>query len=153
MPDACTLEYVRVRTRDAWEQCCSIRHRVFVDEQKVPLELEWDDYDVVAEHRLLLLGNRAVGTGRWRWIDIGVAKLERFALLAEHRGRGYGRRLVGAVVDEVIATGARRLELSAQAHLRAFYEGFGFYVCGEGFDEAQIPHLPMARDLGADAKA
>lgn len=119
---------------------------MFVEEQGVPLQIEWDDYDAIAEHRLLLVDGQLAATGRWRWKDIGVAKLERFAVLREHRGFGHGRRIVGAVVDEVLATGARRIELSAQAHLEAFYASFGFRVCGEGFDEAGIPHVPMARD-------
>lgn len=141
------FRYIVVRDLEGWEQVRAIRHEVYVVEQSIPDALEWDDFDRSSEHRLLLEAELPVACARWRWTDVGVAKLERFAVRVSARGRGVGRRLVQEVVEETILLGARRLELSAQAHLATFYGSFGFDVCGEGYDEAGIPHLPMRREL------
>lgn len=141
------LVYAKVRDEGAWQRAREIRHRVYIEEQAIPAELEWDAPDAYAEHRLLLVDGVAVGCSRWRWTSPGVARLERFAVLAAHRGAGHGKTIVRSTLDEALEAGARRVEISAQSYLERFYAGFGFAVTGPEYEEAGLPHLPMAIDV------
>jgi predicted GNAT family N-acyltransferase len=124
----------------------TIRRRVFVDEQACPPEEEFDAFDETSRHFLALDRGRAVGAARWRWVEDGgstTAKLERFAVLPEARGRGVGRALVAHLLADARAAGARRFLLHAQTHLLPLYGDFGFRAEGPGFVEAGIPHRRM----------
>jgi predicted GNAT family N-acyltransferase len=131
----------------------AIRTRVFVEGQDCPPEEEFDGLDPHCRHVLAWLGGEPVGTARWREVTTPdgrrSAKLERFAVLPEHQGRGHGRALVAHLLDEARAAGHRCFVLHAQAHLEGFYAGFGFERRGEGFIEAGIPHVRMVREEGA----
>jgi len=92
------------------------------------------------------IGGEAVATARWRevhWEGDRAAKLERFAVLPAHRGRGHGRALVARLVAEARAAGYAVLVVHAQTHLERFYAGFGFARRGRRFVEAGIPHVLM----------
>lgn len=132
-----------------WQAVKAIRQRVFVEEQRCPPEEEWDTHDATARHVLLTAGDRPAGCARWRVASHdgrAAAKLERFAVLPEFRGRGLGRALVGWVVADAEQAGFTRQMLSAQAHLEAFYESFGFHRSGPDFWEAGLLHTPMVRE-------
>lgn len=147
------VRFVPVETEDDWDVAKAIRVRVFVEEQDCPFDEEFDEFDAEARHVLALVDGLPVATARWRVVDKALAghgkgptaKLERFAVLPEHRGGGLGRRLVAHVIESARAACHRRLLLHAQAHLRRFYESFGFAVEGERFEEAGIPHVLMTR--------
>lgn len=129
----------------------AIRRRVFVEEQACPPEEEFDGLDSQCRHVLGWIGGMAVATARWRevpWEGGRAAKLERFAVLPEHRGGGRGRALVAWVIADARAAGHAVLVLHAQAHLERFYAGFGFETRGEGFVEAGIPHVLMVSAPG-----
>lgn len=143
------IDYLRVRDAGAWERVREIRQLVYVDEQAIPAELEWDEHDKSCEHRLLTVDGVDAACSRWRWTSPGLARLERFAVLRAFRGRGLGREIVGRTMREALDCGARRLEISAQAHLDRFYGSFGFVTTGAPFDEAGLPHLPMVCEGGA----
>jgi predicted GNAT family N-acyltransferase len=154
-PRALHIDIRTVEDEAGWAQARAIRQRVFVEEQACPPEEEWDAHDWPADqgrtcrHFLGVVGETPVATARWRVVDEKgrqAAKLERFAVLPEHRGRGLGRQLVAAVLADAVAAGHTRLVLHAQAHLEGLYAGFGFERSGEPFEEAGIPHVPMARD-------
>lgn len=145
---------IRPVTSDAeWLQARAIRQRVFVEEQACPPEEEWDEHDwdgaqADARHVVGYLDGEPIATARWRiaeWNGEPVAKLERFAVLAEHRGCGRGRRLVRHLIDETRRDGQRVFFLHAQTYLERFYRGFGFEPVGEQFVEARIPHVRMIR--------
>ena len=133
---------------EAFAAVRQIRQAVFVDEQACPPELEWDAHDAddargrSCFHLLGRWNGTPAATARWRPIG-DTAKLERFAVLAEHRGRGLGRAMVTAALEAARAAGHRRFMLHAQAHLEAFYQSFGFSRAGEPFDEAGIEHVKM----------
>lgn len=133
-----------------WQRVVAIRTRVFVEGQDCPPEEEFDGLDPHCRHVLAWLGGEPVGTARWREVTTPdgrpAAKLERFAVLPEHQGKGYGRALVAHLLDEARAAGHRSFILHAQAHLERFYAGFGFERRGEGFIEAGIPHVRMVRE-------
>jgi len=131
-----------------WRRAMAIRRRVFVEEQDCPPAEEFDGLDPVCRHVLGWIGGEAVATARWRavpWEGGRAAKLERLAVLAEHRGRGCGRALVARLIADASAAGFDLCVVHAQAHLERFYAGFGFARRGEPFVEAGIPHVRMVR--------
>lgn len=131
-----------------WEHARAIRTRVFVEEQSCPPEEEWDAYDETSRHFLGVVDGQAAATARWRTVPYAgrlVAKLERVAVLPDFRGRGYGRQLVAALIDDAHRAGFDTCVLHAQAHLEEFYRSFGFETVGEPFYEAGIRHIKMVR--------
>lgn len=119
---------------------------MFVVEQACPPEEEWDAFDIEAAHLLGVLHDEPVATARWRTVETAegpTAKLERFAVLASHRGRGLGRGLVAQTLADAEAAGHRRFAMHAQAHLADFYTSMGFQRVGSEFDEVGIPHITM----------
>lgn len=118
-----------------------IRFQVFVDEQKVPADMELDEFDALSCHALALVGEEAVGTGRL----LPDGHIGRMAVCADWRGQGVGAALLQALIDEAERRGMRRLVLSAQTHALGFYARFGFVPEGEVYDEAGLPHQTMLR--------
>ncbi len=118
----------------------AIRKKVFVEEQKVPEDIEWDEFEYNANHVLAYIQNKPVGTARWRQTRKGV-KLERFAVLPEFRSFGVGKNLVQFILNELM--NSETIYLHAQEHVIKFYEYFGFVKKGSKFFEADIPHWLM----------
>ncbi len=144
--NAGTFHIHPVRNEEEWAHARAIRTRVFIEEQGCPPEEEWDGFDEVSRHFLGWVGLVPVATARWRVVPFSerlVAKLERFAVLPEYRGRGYGRALVRYVMDDARRAGFSMLLIHAQAHLERFYESLGFRSTGHRFVEAGIPHVQM----------
>lgn len=153
-----TVTYVPVTSEALWQEARRVRQRVFVEEQRCPPEEEWDALDDwaggAAQHLVVQVDGETAGTARWYVAEHDgqtVAKLGRFALLPAFRGQGLGRALVAHVAAEAARAGYAHQMLYAQAHLEAFYEGFGFRRCGADFWEAGILHTPMAKGAGRGA--
>jgi predicted GNAT family N-acyltransferase len=123
----------------------AIRNAVFIDEQHIDPELEFDGLDESAIHALVAVDNKYVGTGRM--LDDG--HIGRIAILKDYRGRGLGARVVLALVAEAAHRGYPRVYLGAQTHAIDFYTGLGFTPFGEEFMDAGIPHLSMEKTLPA----
>ncbi|MFM8551490.1 MAG: GNAT family N-acetyltransferase [Nitrospiraceae bacterium] len=124
-----------------------IRDTVFVREQGVPLELEWDGQDPLCRHVLAWNDQgEPIGTGRL-YREGMQARLARMAVLKEYRGRGVGRALLRALLAAAEEQGLIRVYLSAQVPAIGFYEKAGFSVTGELFQDAGMPHRPMALTL------
>jgi len=122
-----------------------IRHEVFVVEQRVPAELEWDGIDSDCRHALAEDGGaRAVGCARL----LPDGHIGRMAVLRDWRGRGVGAALLKLLVAEARAVGHARVVLNAQTQALAFYMRQGFVACGEEFLEAGIAHRAMTKELG-----
>lgn len=125
------------------DQAFRIREEVFVHEQHVPRDEEYDEYDGTAHHYLALADEQPVGAARWRPTEKGV-KLERFAVLAPYRSKGVGAVLLRQVVaDARAANPGALLYLHAQVPAVKFYERHGFAPEGELFYECEIPHYKM----------
>lgn len=116
-----------------------IRQRVFIDEQQVPEDLEWDAQDEGATHFLLLRAGHPVGTGRL----LKDGHIGRIAILPQHRGLGLGERLMRAIMAHAIDKGMHTLLLSAQTHAVPFYQRLGFEVCSDIYLDAGIEHQDM----------
>lgn len=140
-------EFIFTIRRATWhgdlDRLRAVREAVFIREQNVPRELEWDEIDRQCDHVLAEAQGEPVGTGRL----LPDGHVGRMAVLPAWRYKGVG----GAILDELMAMagerGMRRLVLHAQTHAKAFYERHGFRVEGEEFIEARIPHVKMVRDL------
>ena len=118
----------------------AVRRQVFVIEQCVPEDMEWDGLDASCVHALASAADgSAIGTGRLT----PDGRIGRMAVLADWRGCGVGAALLAVLIEAARALGMRALHLHAQTHAVAFYERFGFAVHGPAFDEAGIPHREM----------
>jgi len=127
------------------QEALRIRELVFVQEQRVPAEEEYDEFETTSRHFLATVDGQPAGTARWRLTDKGV-KLERFAVLAPYRGAGVGSALVRAVLDDIRAsegTNGKLLYMHAQLTAMPLYAKFGFQPVGEMFEECDIQHYKM----------
>lgn len=132
----------------AWHQlgeaARQVRTEVFVREQNIPLELEWDDEDETALHAVAF--NRlgmAVATGRLLQHEADVARIGRMAVSRVLRGSGLGRDILLALLQAARQRGDRAVVLHAQRSAIDFYRRLGFEGEGAPFEEAGIPHLTM----------
>jgi predicted GNAT family N-acyltransferase len=131
----------------------AIRRDVFIDEQNVPEDMEWDGEDRFAQHWLALADHQAVGTVRL----LRNGHVGRMAVLQPWRHRGVGSALLKAVIAEAFAQNLRELFQHAQTHALDFYARHGFVAEGPEFMDAGIPHRTMRlairthRTLGQDA--
>lgn len=119
-----------------------VRETVFVEEQRVPLEIERDEFDAKSHHAIAYDSkHQVVGTGRL----LPDGHIGRMAVLANWRGRGVGRALMDALIDEAHARGYAQLQLNAQTQALGFYRQFGFAEVGAPFMEAGILHQEMLK--------
>ena len=128
----------------ARDEARPIRLTVFVEEQRVPVEIEWDDQDEKSIHALAYDGTgNAVATGRL----LPDGHIGRMAVLKEWRGKGVGGAILERLIGVARERGDREIELFAQTHASEFYRRYGFVENGEVFEEAGIPHRSMLRKL------
>jgi predicted GNAT family N-acyltransferase len=141
----------RIRRAD-WERDQAalkhVREIVFVHEQNVPLELEWDGIDSDCRHVIAEDAHgSAIGTGRL----LPDGHIGRMAVLQSFRDRGVGSALLGELIAIAAERGLREVVLNAQVQALAFYEKHGFVAEGEVFADAGIPHQRMRRSVIAVA--
>jgi predicted GNAT family N-acyltransferase len=125
------------------KKICEVRFKVFVDEQNVPEELEIDGFDDNAIHALILLDDKAIGTGR----ILPDGHIGRVAVLKEYRGQGVGKLIMKMLIEWAQDNYLQSLWLSSQWHARGFYIDLNFTCTGEKFEEAGIDHIKMTRKL------
>lgn len=128
------------------QEAFRIREIVYIDEQHVPVEEEFDEFDKDSCHFLSVTDDLPSGTARWRKTNEGY-KLERFAVLKEFRGRGIGSALVQAVIADIRENGGSHLYLNAQVDAMPLYKKFGFKKIGQEFLECDIRHQRMELQL------
>jgi predicted GNAT family N-acyltransferase len=131
----------RIHDKERSDIAFSIRQKVFVDEQKVSREEEYDSHEDESTHFLIYKEETPIGTARWRFTDKGV-KLERFAILADYRKLGAGNALVNFVLADV-AGKSNYIYLNSQVSAMNLYAKCGFEAEGDLFYEANIPHFKM----------
>jgi YbgC/YbaW family acyl-CoA thioester hydrolase len=125
-----------------------LRTAVFVEEQRIPADLEWDQDDETALHAVAYnqLG-QPVATGRLLAAGPGQAKVGRMAVHQVLRGTRIGEQVLRTLVAAAEARGDREVQLHAQRSAESFYARLGFQPRGEAFEEAGIPHIAMASTL------
>ncbi|HET9033986.1 MAG TPA: GNAT family N-acetyltransferase [Dokdonella sp.] len=127
----------------------AVRNEVFVVEQEVPEEDEWDELDAQSQHVLARdPDGRPIGTGRLT----PHGKIGRMAVLSDWRGRGVGKAILRVLLEQARARHFEQIEIHAQSHATAFYERAGFTAYGEEFDECGIMHRHMRISLAAIEK-
>lgn len=139
-----------VSTNEELAAALLVRKSVFVDEQGVSPELEIDEYDVLGgdtTHAIVLLGEQVVAAGRLRPVGTQLGKLERIAVLNEHRGCRFGIALTRYLEELALHRGLVRLTMNAQQSARNFYAKLGYVADGPEFLEAGIVHTRMMKTL------
>jgi predicted GNAT family N-acyltransferase len=126
-----------------------IRTAVFVEEQRIPKDLESDAADLTAVHAVAYnrLG-QPVATGRFVPHEPGVVKVGRLAVHRVLRGGHLGRQVLMALMDAARDGGEREVMLHAQRSAVGFYERLGYQARGASFEEAGIEHQEMFKPLG-----
>lgn len=126
----------------------SVRTEVFVQEQRIPKEMEWDEADPTAVHAVAYnrLG-QPLATGRLLQHGPGQGRIGRMAVCRVLRGANLGRDVLHALVQVSRQRGDREILLHAQRSAEGFYARLGFAARGEPFEEAGIPHVEMFTEL------
>lgn len=142
-----TAEIIRIADAEQLQQAFDLRDAVFVDEQEISKDIEFDGLDDDCEHLMALVDGQPVGTLRLRPIDDGRAKIERVAVLRDLRGQHVGVALMRAAVERLRERGLIEARLHAQTYAEPFYARLGFVAYGDVFEEDGIPHIAMRMSL------
>ena len=125
------------------EQLSSVRRQVFIIEQQVPEELEWDEHDETATHLIASINGKIIGTARLTT----TGQIGRMAVLKPYRNQGIGSRLLQLALSTAQHKHYPKVNLHAQLKAIPFYEKHGFTAEGDVFYEANIPHRGMFKIL------
>jgi predicted GNAT family N-acyltransferase len=139
----------RITIEEDLNKAFQIRKAVFVEEQGVPLEDEFDEFDNLngqCEHILVYYEEQPVGTGRVRWVD-DFGKLERICILKPYRKFGLGKVIITALEEIAQERGAKKVKLHGQTQAEGFYKKLGYQTSSSVFIEDGIPHYLMTKEL------
>ncbi len=135
------IEIQEVRNGSQMMDIFEIRRQVFVLEQNVDPNEEYDQFEEVSTHFIAKYKGVAAATCRFRETENGI-KLERFAVLKSYRGKGIGAALVEKCLEKIGET-SKSIYLHGQFQAVPFYEKYGFACIGPQFNEAGIEHFKM----------
>ncbi|OTG90547.1 GNAT family N-acetyltransferase [Acinetobacter sp. ANC 3813] len=116
-----------------------VREQVFIQEQQIAPEDEWDAEDSVSQHFMVYDHEQPIATARL----LNSNSIGRVAVLKAYRGKGIGKLLMEAVILQARAEGRKFVKLSSQVHAVQFYSGLGFSAQGEEYLDCGIPHIDM----------
>ncbi|MGE7183239.1 GNAT family N-acetyltransferase [Peribacillus sp. NPDC006672] len=129
------------------ENAYMIRKKVFVQEQKVPLEEEIDEYEEESAHFVLYDDqDQPIGAGRLRVID-NIGKVQRICVLSSGRKNGAGAMIMNAIEEYASKREVPQLKLDAQVHAIPFYSKLGYEIVSDEFMDAGIPHKTMTKTI------
>jgi len=135
-----TIRRFRTTNTELFLEARRLRESVFVREQQVPSDLEYDNEEQ-STHYLLFESGEVRATGRWRRVGRNI-KLERFAVPAKYRGQGYGTKILEAILKDILHDHSQ-IYLHAQLTAVDYYRKSGFRVTGPSFEEAGLMHYKM----------
>lgn len=136
----------QVATNEELQQVFSIRTTVFVNEQHVKMEEEYDNYEDEAIHFIGYLGETPVLASRLRFVE-ECGKLERICVLKEFRGKSFGSMLIRHMEEAIKQNGYKKAKLNAQTKATNFYQRLGYQQVSGEFLDAGIPHVTMTKEL------
>ncbi len=137
------VEVIRATEEQDLKKAFKVREQVFVEEQKVPRDAEYDAFEESANHYLAMCEGTPCGAARWRKTEHGI-KLERFAVLPDFRNKQIGAEVLKAVLRDVKAEeNGKKVYLHAQLPAVNFYKRNGFITEGDLFTECDIQHYKM----------
>ena len=141
------MKIALAKTDAARAACFAIRRAVFIEEQAIPEDEEWDAIDDHARHVLAEDANGPAGTARV-YVKDGEARIGRVAVMPAFRGTGLGARILDVALAEARTLGTTSAALDAQTYAEAFYARFGFVAEGPEFDDGSgILHRRMVLPL------
>ncbi len=123
-----------------------IRKEIFCIEQGIKEEYEYDEFDKVSHHLLMLEDSKAIGTGRFTLNEKDI-HFGRIAVLKDERKNGNGKKIVEEMIKKAKETGKDKITITAQTHAVPFYEKIGFATCGLEYLEAEVKSVDMEYDL------
>ena len=141
------LSYKLVESESELKGAFEVRRRVFVEEQGIAVEVEYDGNDGKALHMVVKDGAEVIGTARVRFLNAKQAKLERMAVLDGFRRKGIGSGITAFLIEELSNRQVEQVVLHAQYGVIAFYKSCGFEETGLTFAEAGLKHIKMQRRL------
>ncbi len=138
------MKIVEVKSKDLLDKAYNLRYEVFVREQNVPVEIERDKYDEIANHVLAIDENSGeyVGYGRLVIKD-KIAKIGRVAVKKSYRNKGYGSKICMELINIAHRASIDDIRLNSQLEVAGFYKKLGFKEYGDTFMEANIKHIAM----------
>jgi predicted GNAT family N-acyltransferase len=136
----------KVNNKQDFDNTLKIRKVVFIEEQKVPLDIELDGLDNEAEHFIAYLDDKEIGCARIR-IKNRIAKLERIAIIKKHRNKGFGTKLTFFLINYCKKKDFQEIILHSQTYVSDFYKKFDFKKRGSTFYEAGIEHIEMFLEI------
>ncbi len=125
-----------------------IREQVFIQEQNIPVEDEWDEQDAIALHFVVYNQTHPVATARL----LQNNSIGRVAVLQSYRGLGIGKMIMLHMIEQAKHEQRKFLKLSSQVHAVQFYAGLGFTMQGEQYLDCGIPHIDMTLKLDESEK-
>ncbi len=143
------MEAIKITNELDLQKAFHIRKEVFVNEQGVPLEDEFDAFDNLegqCEHILINYEDQPVGTARLRFVE-GVGKLERICILKPYRNYGLGKIIIKKLEEIAAEKGATKVKLHGQTQAEGFYQKLGYQTSSDVFMEDGIPHVLMVKEL------
>jgi predicted GNAT family N-acyltransferase len=141
-----TIETIVASTREQIQDALKIRTEVFVGEQQISKELEFDGLDEESIHFVSYDENHPIAAGRLRTIDT-TGKVQRICVLKDYRGKHIGNKIMHLIHETAKENGLNQLVLNAQESAIPFYEKLGYQISSERFMEAGIPHAEMKLQL------
>ena len=142
------IKYKVAKSQREIDGAFEVRKRVFVEEQKVPIEEEIDEYDKEAVHVIAKEDGVVIGTGRLV-IEGEKGRIGRMAVDKKYRGQGVGKELMMKLEDEAVERKVKELYLHAQVQAQNFYDKLEYTPRGEKFDECGIMHQEMFKILNS----
>ncbi|MFV9614737.1 MAG: GNAT family N-acetyltransferase [Gammaproteobacteria bacterium] len=137
---------IKIRIAD-WhtdkDSLAQIRRRVFIEEQNVPEDMEWDEYDNSSIHFIATHKDKVIACARLKT----DGQIGRMAVLAEYRNKGIGSKLLQIVLQTARQQKQKNIYLHAQVSAIPFYKKHGFTASGDIFYEAEIPHREMSKRI------
>lgn len=144
MKTATDIQLIHASWQEYEEQLGLVRRKVFIEEQQVPEELEWDEYDAISFHILVLDKNgQPIATGRIK----PDGHIGRMAVLKSWRSQGIGSAVLQTLIKHALDQNCPEVFLHAQVDAIPFYNKHGFSVCSDEFMDAGIPHRTMKKTL------
>ncbi|WP_444995655.1 GNAT family N-acetyltransferase [Aliikangiella sp. IMCC44359] len=138
------IEIITQLNQDELKSAMNIRRDVFVYEQGIPEESDFDGEDEGAEHVLITVNNEAAATGRVI-ISKAEAQISRIAVIAKYRSMGLGRKVVESLEAIAQKKGAKRFELHPHVYLQKFYEELGYQKTGGSSQIAKHELITMIK--------
>lgn len=140
------MQIETITAKEQLDDALNIRNIVFVQEQNVAPDLEYDGLDDEAIHAIGYVKDKPIATGRIRFVD-KCGKLERVAVLKKFRGKSYGTQIIKYMEHLIHKHNYTKATLNAQTHAIDFYENLGYTVVSDEFMDANIPHVTMEKSL------